>query len=177
MIFWIVVAGLLALALLALIVPILRLPHVSDTTDRQQQNIQIAREKKSQLDKQLEQRELNQGEFDEALQDLETSLALDLEREEKSIEQQPGKWVVWIVVALIPVVSIGLYLKLGEYRVIKNPVLAEVETTTQANNQVNHQDMSIEAMLERVRQRLRDNPQDAQGWFILGRTFNVYAAD
>ncbi len=170
MIFWIVVAGLLALALLALIVPILRLPHVSDTTDRQQQNIQIAREKKSQLDKQLEQRELNQGEFDEALQDLETSLALDLEREEKSIEQQPGKWVVWIVVALIPVVSIGLYLKLGEYRVIKNPVLAEVETTTQANNQVNHQDMSIEAMLERVRQRLRDNPQDAQGWFILGRT-------
>lgn len=170
MIFWIVVAGLLVLALLILIVPILRSPVTSNATDRQQQNIQIAREKKTLLDKQFEQSELNQGEYDDALQDLQTSLALDLEREETSTEQQPGKWVVWFLAALIPVVSIGLYLKFGEYRVIENPVLAEVEKTTQTANQADHQDMSIEAMLERVRQRLRDNPEDAQGWFILGRT-------
>lgn len=166
MIFWIVVAGLLALALLILIVPILRQPDSANTTDRQQQNIQIAREKKTLLDNQLAQTELNQSEYDEALRDLQASLAFDLEREEKSTEQQPGKWAAWFVFALLPILSVSLYLKLGEYRVIENPVLAEVANTRQAANQ----DMSIEAMLDRVRQRLRDNPEDAEGWFILGRT-------
>ena len=166
MIFWIVVAGLLALALLILIVPILRQPDSANTTDRQQQNIQIAREKKTLLDIQLAQTELNQSEYDEALRDLQASLAFDLEREEKSTEQQPGKWAAWFVFALLPILSVSLYLKLGEYRVIENPVLAEVANTRQAANQ----DMSIEAMLDRVRQRLRDNPEDAEGWFILGRT-------
>ena len=166
MIFWILVAGLLALALLVLIVPILRQPDSANTTDRQQQNIQIAREKKTLLDNQLAQTELNQSEYDEALRDLQASLAFDLEREEKSTEQQPGKWAAWFVFALVPILSVGLYLKLGEYRVIENPVLAEASITTQ----VSDPNMSIDAMIARVKQRLRDNPEDAEGWFILGRT-------
>ncbi len=170
MTFWIVVTGLLALALIILVLPILPTPRLSDTTDRQHQNIQIAREKKALLDKLLKQAELNQDEYDEALQDLQTSLALDLERDEKLAEQQPGKWIVWFFAIMVPVLSIGLYLKLGEYRVIENPVLAEVDKTQRASNTSNPQDMSIEAMLDRVKQRLRDNPEDAEGWFILGRT-------
>ncbi len=170
MIFWIVVVGLIALALLMLVLPVLSSPRLSDTTDRQHQNIQIAREKKVLLDKQLEGSEINQDEYNESLQDLQTSLALDLEREEKLTEQHPGKWVVWLVAVLLPVLSISIYLKLGEYRVIENPVLAEVDRSTQTGNTANNQSMSIEAMLDRVKQRLRDNPDDAEGWFILGRT-------
>ncbi len=163
MIFWIITAGLLLLALLFLIVPILRQPQASESNDRQQQNIDIAREKKAQL----EQENLSSSEYASALQDLETSLALDLEKSEQSNQQQPGRWAVWLIVAVVPVLSIGLYLQLGEYRVITNPALAEVDTRrTQANNQ----DMSIEAMLERLKQRLRDNPEDAEGWFMMGRT-------
>ncbi len=169
MIFWFVVAGLLALALIIFVLPILHTPRLSDTTGRQHQNIQIAREKKALLNKQLELAELNQDEYGEALRDLQTSLALDLERDEKLTEQQPGKWIVWFVAVLLPVSSISLYLNLGEYRVIENPVLAEVGKAAQANA-VNNQNMSIEAMLDRVKQRLRDNPEDAEGWFILGRT-------
>ncbi len=170
MIFWIVVTGLLALVLLLLIIPILREPDTAGSDNRQQQNILIAREKKAQLDSQLEQTEIDQPSYDEAIKDLETSLALDLEREEISAQQSPGKWVVWLVAALIPVMSIGLYLKLGEYRVIENPLLAEVEKTVQANNAADAQNMSIESMLERVKQRLKENPEDAEGWFIMGRT-------
>ena len=100
------------------------------------------------------------------MQDLQTSLALDLEREEQNAQQQPGKWAVWLVVVAIPVLSVGLYLKLGEYRVVENPALTKARPAAE-NNAAN---MSIEAMLDRVKQRLRDNPEDAEGWFILGRT-------
>ena len=166
MTFWIVVAGLTILALLFLIIPLLRQPEDNESAARDQQNILIAREKKVQLEAQLAQGEIDQAQYDSALQDLQTSLALDLEREEQNSHQQPGKWAVWLVVLAIPVFSVVLYLKLGDYRVVENPALAEARPAVQNNAQ----NMSIDAMLERVKQRLRDNPEDAEGWFILGRT-------
>lgn len=170
MIFWIVVAGLLVPVVIFMILPILRAPTDENSTDRQQQNIQIAREKKALLDKQLEREELDQSEYEDALKDLERSLALDLERKEVSADKSPGTWVGWFVGALIPVMSVFMYLELGEYRVIENPKLAEAEQTALATSNPDHENMSIEMMLDRVKQRLEDNPDDAEGWFIMGRT-------
>ena len=167
MTFWIVVAALLAVALIILILPILRQPVDQTGSDRQQQNIQIAREKKLILEGQLSQNEVSQSEYDSALLDLQTSLALDLEQGDQVVEQQPGKWAVVFLFVLVPVLSIAMYLNLGEYRVIDNPQLAQAAQRPQAQNQ----NMSIEEMLERVKQRLQDNPEDAQGWFIMGRTY------
>lgn len=164
--FWIIVAGLLVLALLLLILPILRQPRDAGTTDRQQQNIAIAREKKELLNQQHELGELTQAEYDSSLQDLETSLALDIERSEQTTQSHPGKWAVWALVVVVPVLSVSMYLKLGEYRVIESPQLAEARKSTTTAGQ----GLSMEAMIERVKQRLRDNPEDAEGWFILGRT-------
>ena len=47
--FWIVVAALLALALVILLLPLLRAAHHQAGDQRQQQNIQIAREKKQSI--------------------------------------------------------------------------------------------------------------------------------
>jgi len=165
--FWIVVAALLAVALIILVLPILRQPRDDSDSDRQAQNIQIAREKKQVLDQQLAQAEVTQAEYDSLLQDLETALAIDLERSDETVEKKQGKWAIVLVIVLVPVCSISLYMKLGEYRVIDNPQLAEAVQRPQAQNQ----NMSIEEMLERVKQRLRDNPEDAEGWFIMGRTY------
>ena len=167
MIFWIVVAVLLAVALIILVLPILRKPVDQTGSNRQQQNIQIAREKKVLLEGQLTRNEVSQSEYDSALIDLQTSLALDLERSDQIVERQPGNWAVMILILLVPVLSISMYLKLGEYRVIDNPKLAQAPEPVQAQSQ----NMSIEEMLQRVKQRLQDNPEDAQGWFIMGRTF------
>ena len=171
MTFWIIIAGLLIPALLCLMLPILRSTHVQhDVARRQQQNIQIAREKKAQLDQQRDRAELNQHEYDEALQELQRSLALDLQHHQQAtIAQQPGQWLAWFIAAVVPVLSISLYLGLGEYRVIQDPMLAQVGQI-QRGNTANSQDMSIETMLARLRQRLQDHPEDAQGWFILGQT-------
>ncbi len=166
MIFWIVVAGLLVLALLILLVPILRQPAPEQDSERQKQNIQIAREKKVQLGSQLAEAEISQAEYDALLLDLETSLALDLERDETSTVQQPGKWVVWLILVLLPVASTALYFKLGEYRVIENPQLVESRVVQQADIR----NLSVEELLKKVKQRLREQPDDAEGWFILGRT-------
>ena len=169
MIFWIAAIGLLLLALLILLPPILRVQVTDQADDRQKQNIDIARDKKNGFDSQLAQGELNQEEYDNTLLDLQTALALDLENIEASDPGQQGRWVVWLLAVAIPILSFGLYFQLGEYGVIKNPALAQVPVDTRAQNQLT--DLSVEEIEELIKQRLRNNPEDAEGWFVLGKTY------
>lgn len=167
MMFWIAVIGLLLLASFILIVPMIGARSATESNDRQQQNIAIAREKKSLLEVQLSEAEISQDEFDSAFHDLQTSLALDLEKTESGEIHQRGKWASWAVLAMLPLLSIGLYFQLGEYRVIEDPGLAQVPARHLSEQSLAN--MSVEEMTRVIRQRLRDNPEDARGWFQLGR--------
>jgi cytochrome c-type biogenesis protein CcmH len=167
MIFWIVVAALLLVGLACVILPVLSAPKDMLSTDRQQQNINIARDKKNGLDNQLSDASLTQTEYDNALVELQTSLALDLEKSELGKVNQKGKWVLWVLALALPMASIGLYFKVGEYQVIENPALAAI---AQPNNQTPQIDMTLDQMVEVVRERLQKNPDDARGWFVLGKT-------
>ena len=169
MIFWIAVIGLLLLALLILLPPILKAPPLDQSDDRQQQNIDIAKDKKTALDAQLSRGELNQAEYDGTLLDLQTALAIDLESNESTDLQPRGKWVVWPLGLILPVLSLGLYFQLGEYRVIEKPALAQVHTGVKSENQQSN--LSFGEMQELLVERLRDSPENAQDWFMLGRTY------
>ena len=121
MIFWITVTALLTLALALLLIPLMRAARVSQTDQRQKQNIQIAREKKTILETQLAEGEIDQADYDAAYLDLQAALALELERDEEQGEATRGKWMALVVMLAIPCASITLYLTFGEYRVIDNP--------------------------------------------------------
>jgi cytochrome c-type biogenesis protein CcmH len=165
--FWIAVVVLLALALAILLIPLMRTVRGQQGVQRQQQNIQIAREKKQQLETQLKDAEIDQATYDSAYLDLQTSLALELDSSAADSEKSRGKWMAIVVLLAVPVASIVLYLTYGEYRVIENPqlVLAAPRQQTAAAPQ-----MSLEEMTLAIKQRLEDNPEDAEGWFMLGRT-------
>jgi cytochrome c-type biogenesis protein CcmH len=170
MTFWIVTIGLLLLALLILVLPILRAQPVDKSDNRQQQNIDIAKDKKAGLDLQLAQGELKQEEYDNSLIDLQTALALDLENVESKNSHQQGKWAVWILAAVVPLLSIGLYFQIGEYRVIQNPSIAQARVVQNAESQNQKSKLSMSDVLELLQKRLLENPDDAEGWYVLGRT-------
>ena len=165
--FWIAVILLLALALAILLIPLMRTVRAQQSDQRQQQNIQIAREKKQQLETQLKGAEIDQATYDSAYLDLQTSLALELDRSAADSEKTRGKWMAIVVLLAIPAASVSLYLVYGEYRVVENPqlALAAPRQQTAAAPQ-----MSLEEMTAAIKQRLQDNPEDAEGWFMLGRT-------
>jgi cytochrome c-type biogenesis protein CcmH len=165
--FWIAVVVLLALALAILLVPLMRTVRAPQTAQRQQQNIQIAREKKQQLQSQLDEAEIDQATYDSAYIDLQTGLALELGLNEAGSEKSRGKWMAMVVLLAVPAVSVSLYLAFGEYRVIENPQLVHV--APQQNTAVAPQ-MSIEEMTVAINKRLQENPEDAEGWFMLGKT-------
>ncbi len=164
--FWIAVAALLALALVILVVPLMRAVRTPQGDQRQQQNIQIAREKKGQIESRFNKGEIDQETRDSACLDLQTSLALELGRSEADEEKSHGKWMAIVVFLAIPAASVSLYLVFGEYRVIGNPQLM-LEVPRQAATTAPQ--MSLEEMTAAIEQRLRDDPEDSEGWFMLGR--------
>ena len=167
MIFWTVAAALLVLALAILLIPLLRGSHAQVADQRQQQNIQIGREKKNLLDAQLDEGEIDQAAFDAAYLDLQTSLALELERDEAQDQGARGNWMALVVLLAIPCASIALYLVYGEYRVIDNPQLTQAPAP---QSQTAAPQMSLEEMVAAIEKRLGENPDDAEAWFMLGRT-------
>jgi cytochrome c-type biogenesis protein CcmH len=166
--FWIAVVVLLALALAILLIPLMRTVRGQQAAQRQQQNIQIAREKKQQLETQLNEAEIDQATYDSSYLDLQTSLALELERSEADSEKARGKWMAIVVLLAVPAASVVLYFVYGEYRVIENPQLVSAAAPRQQTAAAPQ--MSLEEMTVAIKQRLKDNPDDGEGWFMLGRT-------
>ena len=171
MIFGGLVVVLIIVGVLLLVLPVLRQPSSSDSLDRDQQNITIAREKKSVLVEQLASDEMTQEEYDAALGDLEASLALDLERQ-KTLQSntQDGQWVVWAIAIVMPVLSIIMYLQLGSIEVIENPDLAKPREAVAQSPHGQGNNPTIEEMIGQLKAHLVENPDDARGWFMMGRT-------
>ncbi|MCP4390129.1 MAG: c-type cytochrome biogenesis protein CcmI, partial [Gammaproteobacteria bacterium] len=168
--FWIFAIALIALALVILLLPLLRAGRGQVDDQRRQQNIQIAREKKQQLETQLADAEIDQSDFDSAYLDLQTALALELGRSEQEDQKTRGKWMALVVMLTVPVASVALYLTFGEYRVIENPELVRAAAPRQT---AAAPQMSLEEMETRIKERLRENPEDVEGWFMLGRTMTA----
>jgi cytochrome c-type biogenesis protein CcmH len=165
--FWIAVAALLALALALLIIPLMRATRVPQADQRQQQNIQIAREKKALLEVQLAEGDIDQAGFDSAYLDLQGALALELGRNEGQGEAARGKWMALLVLLAIPCASIALYMVYGNYRVIENPQLTQANAPSQA---ADAPQMNLDEIVATIEKRLQENPDDAEAWFMLGRT-------
>jgi cytochrome c-type biogenesis protein CcmH len=165
--FWIAVAALLALALALLIIPLMRATRVPQADQRQQQNIQIAREKKLLLETQLADGEIDQVGYDAAYLDLQGALALELDRNEGQGEAARGKWMALLVLLAIPCASLSLYLVFGDYRVIQNPQIVQAPVHQQNTTAP---EMTLDEMVVAIEKRLQNNPDDAEAWFMLGRT-------
>jgi len=71
-----------------------------------------------------------------------------------------------VILLAVPVVSVSLYFMYGEHRVVANPEL--VRAAPQQAPAAPQ--MTLEEMEVAIKQKLKDNPEDAEGWFMLGRT-------
>lgn len=165
MIFWLITIALLLVALAILVLPMLRAARVPSDDARREQNIAIAREQKSQLDAQLEAGEIDAAAHAAARADLETALALELEAPERGGEGARGRWMAGVLAVALPLASVLLYLGYGELRVIENPALAAARAPASAAAP----QMTLDEMQTAIRERLQQNPEDAEGWFMLGR--------
>lgn len=171
--FWVCAVLLIAVALAFLVAPLLRQrAAAAGGASRAAANLAVFRDQLSELDADLAAGTLNREQWEAARGDLQRSLLDDVDvSSAAAVAHQGGgsKVAAIAVVVAVPLVSVSLYLLLGDRRGLDQA--AQVSAQQGAPHQLSKE--QIESMVARLARRLESAPDDAEGWLMLARSYNV----
>lgn len=139
--------------------------------DRTGINVGLYEERLAELREALEAGEIDQDAFDDLHAELQKNLLQDTgDNVDSSNPLQPGAGRLPLVLAaLVPVFAIFAYSELGlSWGSIGDLELARELGTTSANP---HDVSGIEQSVAKLAQRLRSQPDNDQGWFLLAQSY------
>lgn len=175
MTFWMIIFGLVVLAMAGLLLPLLRQPRAMAEVERSGQNIQIAREQLAELERLNTAGELEQAEYQTRKQELESALLDDLQADsaQPATRKILSPQLTAIAVGVfVPVAAFGLYAWLGTPQALQASApeqgLPADHPPMTGNNQ---QAPDIGKMVASLRKKLDANPDNPDGWAMLGRSY------
>lgn len=175
--FWILAIAMIIVALVFLIRP-LRSDSKQNDIDRTAQNVQIAKERLSELKLDLEQGVISQAEFEQTQQELEQSLLYDVEQSSfdkiKTVDTKSLNRVTQLVLILsVPILAVGFYVFLGQPDLLDGAKkqTAVPEHAGQASANGASKLGTIEEIVEKLAAKMKEEPDNAEGWFMLGRSY------
>lgn len=163
---------LVGTALLFVVPPLLRRNALDQSVERKALNISVYRDQLTELERDLQNDVLTREQYLQGRQEIERRLLDDVAHvpEEPAVPAQPqaARASAVALMVLIPLLSVGVYLKLGEPEVIsRQPAAAPAAGGT---GDMVHQ---ISQMISQLEQRLAADPGNAEGWAMLGRSYLV----
>ncbi|MHA1568379.1 MAG: c-type cytochrome biogenesis protein CcmI [Alphaproteobacteria bacterium] len=169
--FWIL-ATLLMLVAFALLWPALSGRRHVQEVDHDAQNVAIARDRLKELDAEFERGVIGQTEYEQARTELEQALLQDVEPVPTgSLAAVPAssRRTLLVVLIVVPLLAIGLYLELGDPGAIDNPLAGTASHANQGS--AADKTASFQRMVKKLAARLKEKPDNAEGWFMLGRSY------
>ena len=165
-IFLLLVGALIVIAFLFILPPLWR-KHADLDIDLDQRNVKIAQQRLAELKENLRSGGLNQTQYDEQLADLEQALSDDLDIQSKvsSVSTQ-NRWIIYALVIALPLLAGTLYWTLGNYQAVSHSAEMAIDTDAIKMAEINK-------MVAGLAEKLKNHPDDAQGWLMLGRSYDV----
>ncbi|MGR9088638.1 MAG: c-type cytochrome biogenesis protein CcmI [Gammaproteobacteria bacterium] len=165
LIFLLIAAALTGLALVLVLPPIWRGRDVPED-DIDQRNILIARQRLAELKANRQSGGISQAQYDEQVLELEQSLLDDLSlKTPVVVSPRQGRWMVFVLVFIIPVLSGSLYWTLGNFQAVGHSEEMAAAPLSRPSDQ------DIIKMVEGLADRLKSEPDNAEGWLMLGKSY------
>ncbi len=140
--------------------------------DSAQQNIRIAQRRLGELDPAANPDDDSTVAQTQA--DIEAALLDDLQEDpyqHPSSPKKPGMaWTVSIA-AMIPLLSIGLYLLLGTPAALTTDSLISSSQNSTTENSATQKAPPVEVLVAQLEEKLAANPGDIEGWALAGKTY------
>lgn len=179
--FW-VISGIFIVTALLFIIPTLLRSRDNQLKNLEHDavNITVYRDQIAELDRDLQNDILSREQYDKSKQELQQRMLQDVtERDELVIRKNKKirNIVLSTFIALtLPLAAISLYLVIGDTRGLLPQ--AQLANATQKMNRdggggapAGHDNFS--SVLENLIARLNNNPEDIEGWIMLGRTYAI----
>lgn len=166
--FWLIGALFAAGALLFILPPLLA-RHAPVRFSREATNLAIYRDQSRELDADLAAGTLNAAQHAKARRELEARLLEDV-ADAQAAPTAPGRGLGAAIVAAfaIPLCTFALYLIVGNPQAIAPAPAASQGASTYAVNAG-----SVDGLVERLATRMRENPDDPEGWRLLARSYGA----
>ncbi len=161
---FVVFATLLVVATAALLLPaLLRKPRSVDAGERREANLAIFRDQLAELERERAEGSLGEADFEQARSELQRRLLEEVQPDAPTAPVKPaGRRTAIVLVIALPLLAAAGYLVLGNPRGL-DPMQTQATISPQ----------QIEGMLGKLVERLKQNPDDAQGWVMLARSYKV----
>ncbi len=169
--FVLVAAAMIAIALACVLVPLLRGARPRGIA-REASNVEILRGQVAELDADLASGVMPRERYEEARRELEQRL-LDDSKSAAIAPAPPAQSAAWTAAVLagsIPIAALVLYVALGNYEAFA-PGTARVAKAAPegAEHEVTRE--QIEGMAAKLAAKLERDPDNAEGWAMLARTY------
>jgi len=176
--FWFFAALLVVLALAFVLPPLLRKSENVENNadnigdDQRSLTLEVYRDQFEELNNDLKIGTISQDQFDKAKQDIERNMLEDIAQLEQNAQRKlqvgsvGAKASAVVMVICMPVLAFALYSSWGAGEAGLNPDAATPQVAASEHNEVN-----IEALVEQLHERLKAQPDDGEGWYMLARTY------
>ncbi len=193
--FWIIAAVLVLIALAFVLPALLRQTSYDSNSNgvnssaqdlRRLQNIEIAKEQLNDLEQRFENGEMDNDAYQKTRDELELALFNNMQESEQdsafnaaenAAKTNSNKSLLSSVAIalLVPLIAVGTYIKLG------NPVFTTEFSSKLAAKEEIRKDVpkkadgtpDVDAMVASLQKKMEANPDNAKGWFMLGRSYMV----
>lgn len=162
---FVVVAAALVILSLAVLILALRSPRTATNSSRAAANRDIYRSQLAELEREHADGSLRTADYQSAQTELQRRLLVEALPEEGDATPPPAtspRLTAFALLVAIPLVAVSGYLALGTPRALDPQALVQRPQVTPAQ---------IEAMVTRLAERLKEHPEDIQGWMMLARSY------
>ena len=178
--FW-VVAGILTIGALLFIVPTLISKGTSRTgVIRKAANVSIYRDQLAELESDLRSDVLSKEQYDQSKRELQQRMIQDVPEGESlatmviTSSNRGNIATITVLMLAIPLMAVSLYLWIGNTKGLTPQPISEQQSPMSGSgpeSESGHQNFS--SVLDSLIARLREQPNDVEGWIMLGRTYAI----
>lgn len=166
--FWILAAGMVFLAVLFVALPLVRRAPARDEAQADRLNVSIRKDQLAELEADVGAGTLSPEQLDEGRLELERRLLAEARAGAPRVRVTgASRWLAAALGVALPAAAVALYLHLGRIDAMTPIPSAAPESAHDITP------AQLGSMVQRLADRMRKQPDDAEGWMMLGRSYSV----
>ena len=170
--FWIIVALLILFAFWFILPALVDRPSADEEVERREANILVYKDQQRELDADLKNGLIGEQQYEQEKAELERRLLEDVAAATNDVAaKNPRRKFAYGVGAFIPIGAVALYFVVGNPKAVTTTPTERTApvASTDASNMMS--DQQIAANIQKLADRMKDNPNDVQGWTMLARSY------
>ncbi|MEP6718588.1 MAG: c-type cytochrome biogenesis protein CcmI [bacterium] len=178
MLFWVICAVMVLIAFAFVLPPLLTTDKDKPADENNEANVSVYRDQLNELEADLRNGIIAQDQYQQDRDSIERRMLEDVSAVKDTAATKAAlgpsdRRPAYAVAVAVPVIAIALYLQVGNPRLSPQGRPAPPESPAAESSQPDSQmtQPNIEANVAALGKRLEQNPNDVQGWTMLGRSY------